>query len=226
MTDIPFLNMMAAAVAAHRINGRYIKRYEAQDGEWSNNVVVKFLIKPSATMDEDTPSHYAIESIKDTDREEAEKIVQYLDHKMIELIAGQLQDYWKNLVLLTERKTISDTDYRTIALLASVPSSYYNAIKREKSNERMAELKDNSKHIGKVGDNFATQTVTILSAVYSATYGKYFYSALTADQNIVRFPNSEQYFVDDNIELSGRIYKHDENNTTRLHYVRVKKVLD
>jgi len=156
------------------------------------------------------------------DIEIADQILEYLDSKMIELIAGTLHDYWKNLVLLTEQKAINAKDFKTLALVASVPNSYFNAIGREKAQDELRVIAENSRHIGKVGDNIEAD-LTIKSAVYSANYNKWYHTALTADQNLVCFPLSEQLNRGDIIAISARIHKHDDNNQTRLHYVRIKK---
>jgi hypothetical protein len=226
MADFPFVDVIAASCAALRVNGRYIKRHEGGEGELSNNVVLKYILDPASfsTGSAEIPEKYIGQTVTDADLAEASAIVQYLDHQMLELIAGNLQDYWKNLVLLTERKTISSTDYRTLALVASVPSSYKNAMARETAIDKINTLSQNSKWIGKIGDNFPQQNVEIISSVFSATYNKWFYTALTADKNIIKFPHAQAMGTGDTLELSGRVYKHDENNTTRLHYVRVKKI--
>ena len=209
---ISLKDAMTAAVAAQRVNGKYIKRHDAKEGELSNGVLMREFLNPEMV----NFNHLS------QDIEIAEQILEYLDSKMIELIAGTLHDYWKNLVLLTEQKAIKSNDFKTLALVASVPNSYKNAVGRENSREEIRQIAENSKHIGKVGDNIATD-VTIKSAVYSANYNKWYHTALTADQNLVCFPLSEQLERDTVVSLTARVHKHDDNNQTRLHYVRMKK---
>ena len=209
---ISLKDAMTAAVAAQRVNGKYIKRYDAKEGELSNGVLMREFLNPEMV----NFNHLS------QDIEIAEQILEYLDSKMIELIAGTLHDYWKNLVLLTEQKAIKSNDFKTLALVASVPNSYKNAVGRENSREEIRQIAENSKHIGKVGDNIATD-VTIKSAVYSANYNKWYHTALTADQNLVCFPLSEQLERDTVVSLTARVHKHDDNNQTRLHYLRMKK---
>jgi len=213
MSDVIFLkDAIIAAVAAQRINGKYIKRYDAKEGELSNGALMREFLN----------SEIINFNVLPQDIELAEKICEYLDSKMIELIAGTLHDYWKNLVLLTEQKQINANDFKTLALIASVPSSYNNAVKRENAREEIRIVSENSRHIGQVGDNIEAE-VTIKSAVYSANYNKWYHTALTNDQNLVCFPLSEQLDRGTVINLTARIHKHDDNNQTRLHYVRIKK---
>jgi len=211
MTTIGLKDAMSAACAAQRTNGRYIKRYDAQEGELSNGALMREFLNPEKNF-----------SILPQDIEFAEQICEYLDSKMIELIAGTLHDYWKNLVLLTEQKEINANDFKMLALVASVPSSYNNAIGREKAKDELRIIAENSRHIGKISDNIVAE-VTVKSAVYSANYNKWYHTALTNDKNLVCFPLSEKLERGTVINLTARVHKHDDNNQTRLHYVRIKK---
>jgi hypothetical protein len=214
MSDVISLkDAISAAVAAQRINGRYIKRYEAdkEKGEESNGVLMRDVLNPEIEHVNTIPQ----------DIEIADKILEYLDSKMIELIAGTLHDYWKNLVLLTEQKQINVKDFKTLALVASVPSSYKNAVDRENARDEIGILQENSRHIGKVGDNFEGK-ITIISAVFSHNYNKWYHTGLTEDNCLVLFPLGEKLDRGTVIILTARIHKHDEDSKTRLHYVRIK----
>ena len=209
---ISLKDAMAAAVAAQRVNGSYIKRYDAKEGELSNGALMREFLNVEMENLNIFEADYAV----------ASEILEYLDSKMIELIAGTLHDYWKNLVLLTEQKTIKSDDFKTLALIASVPNSYKNAIGRENAREEIRQIAENSRHIGKVGDNIAAEVI-IKSAVYSANYNKWYHTALTSENCLVCFPLGEQLDRGTSINLTARVHKHDENNQTRLHYVRMKK---
>lgn len=213
MTDtISLKDAMAAAVAAQRMNGKYVKRYDAKEGELSNGALMREFLNPEMVNFTVIDADYAI----------ADDILEYLDSKMIELIAGTLHDYWRNLVLLTEQKQIDAKDFKTLALIASVPNSYTNAIGRETAQDEIRRIAENSRHIGKVGE-IIVREVTIKHAIYSANYNKWYHVALTQHGELVCFPFSEQMARDSTIVLQARIHKHDENNQTRLHYVRIQK---
>jgi hypothetical protein len=213
MTTITLKEAISAACVAQRINGRYIKRYEAdkEKGEASNAALMRDILNPE------------IEHVKilPQDAESAEQILEYLDSKMFELIGGTLHNYWKNLVLLTEQKEFLANDYKTLALIASVPSSYKNAVARENARDEITILQENSRHIGKVGDNFEGK-ITVISAVFSYNYNKWYHTGLTEDNCIVLFPLGEKLDRESVIILTARIHKHDEDYKTRLHYVRIK----
>lgn len=213
MNIVSFTEAMGAACAAQRTNVRYIKRHDADPtkGELSNAALMREFLNPEMENFKILPQ----------DIEYANEIIEYLDSKMIELIAGTLHDYWKTCVLLTEQKEYKTDDYRNLAVMASIPSSYENAVKREQAIEIIDKVRENSHFIGKVGDNFRGE-VTILSGVYSHNYGKWFYTG-QVDGNLVSFPNANQLENNTKIGISGKIYKHEANNVTRLHYIRLEK---
>jgi len=204
---------MAAACAAQRINGKYVRRNDATEEFPANNWLTINILKEDSAL------------VTDTDQDNGRMIITYLQHKLPELIAETLQDYWRNAVLLTDRTDISIEDYRTFAFLASVPGSVYNACTREQVQEDLASRKENSRCIGKPGDDFPREEVTILGSVYSRNYFKYYHTAVDADGNVIRFPLSEQLATGSQATIAGRIHKHDGNMTV-LHYVRVKKTVD
>jgi len=211
MTTISLKHAMSAACAAQRTNGRYIKRHDATQGELSNGALMREFLNPETENFNILPQ----------DIEIAEQICEYLDSKMIELIAGTLQEYWKTCVLLTEKKEFYVDDYRNLAVIASIPNSYENAVKREQAVEKIALIGENSRHIGKIGDGFKG-AVTIVSAVYSHNYGKWYHTAEN-DGNLISFPHTNRLENNKKISLTARIYKHDDKNVTRLHYVRLEK---
>jgi hypothetical protein len=217
MTVITLKDAITAACAAQRINGRYIKRYEAdkEKGEESNAALMRDILNPEVNHVKTLPE----------DIEIADKILEYLASKMVELISGTLHDYWKNLVLLTEQKEFSSNDFKTLALVASVPSSYKNAVDRENARDEIGILQENSRHIGNVGDNFEGK-ITIISAVFSYNYNKWYHTALTEDNCLVLFPLGEKLDRGSVIILTARIHKHDEDSKTRLHYVRIKMKIE
>lgn len=212
MTDkITLIDALSAACAAQRLNGEYIKRHDVRDdGKISNGALMREILNPEMENFNTLPQ----------DIEFAEQIKEYLDAKMVELISGDLQEYWKTCVLLTEQKEFNKDDYRNLAVIASIPNSYNNAIEREQAIENIAKISTTSRHIGNLGDNFKGE-VTIISAVYSHNYGKWYHRG-QIDGNLVSFPYAKRLETNTKIELDGRIYKHDPDNVTRLHYVRVK----
>lgn len=204
---------MAAACAAQRINGKYVRRNDSTEEFPANNWLTVNLL--TQDTDKITPEDY----------DNSRMVITYLEHKLPEVIAETLEEYWKNAVLLTDKKEISAEDHRTLAFLASVPASVYNSCQRELVAEQMAARVENSRCIGKPGDDFPKVPVTIIGSVYSRNYFKYYHTAYDADGNVIRFPLTDKLENGSHHIVSGRIHKHDGNMTV-LHYVRVKKTVD
>lgn len=205
---------MAAACAAYRINGKYVRRDAATEEFPANNWLMANILKEKTA------------DITEEDLANSRRIISYLEHKLPEMIAETLQDYWRNAVLLTERSQMPVDDYKSLAFIASVPSSVYNACQREQVAEELRIFSQGSRPIGKIGDNFPACNVKILGSVYSRNYFKHYHTAITTEGNLLRFPMSDQLTTDQEYIISGRVHKHDDKNTTILHYVRVKKSVD
>lgn len=203
-------DLMDAACAANRINGKYTRKDSATEQEPANVHVMQKILSESA------------DQITSADREKSARIITYLNEKIIELIAETLGDYWKTAVLMVDREDIGQTDYKTMAFVASVPNSYDNAIARDRVDQDIRSAAENSTYMGQIGDSIAKQSMTILGAVYSRNYFKWYHTAVTKDNNLVRFPLSDKLDTGKSCDIAGKIHKLGDNNTTILHYVRVK----
>jgi hypothetical protein len=206
--------VLSAAVAAQRINGSYVRRDQATEEHPSNSALMFRLLEPSV---EETLV------ILPEDQEQSKLIMEYLSHKLMDLVAGNLEDYWKNAVMLLDLQSIKTQDFGKLGFIASMPTSYNNAMARDRLQDHMRELAESSRHFGNVGDAFGRQNVAILGSVYSRTYNKHYHTALTQDNNMIRFPANERQQNESIVTISGKIHKHGDNNTTVLHYVKIHK---
>jgi hypothetical protein len=207
------VDVYSAASAAMRINSEYVKVHDTRDDKASNSRIMRHLLC------------HAPEMITEADCKEGAAMMEYIQGKLPELLSGQLETYWQQAVLMTEQKTIASDDYKKLAFIASLPSSYLNARQRENVFNLMILLAENSIHLGKIGEQ-VTLDVQILGAVYSKNYLKWYHTAITADGNLVRFPLGDKLERGVNAKIAGKIHRHADGNTTTLHYVRVKKILD
>ena len=206
--------VLASASAAQRINGAYVRRDQATEEKPSNSSLMFRLLEPSAEE---------LHAILPEDREQSRAIMDYLGHKIMDLVAGNLEDYWKNAVMLLDITNIKTTDFGKLGFIASMPHSYQNAVARDALQDHMGQLAETSRHFGTVGDAFGRQNVAILGSVYSRTYNKHYHTALTSENNMIRFPASEKQQDESVVSISGKIHKHGDNNTTVLHYVKIHK---
>jgi hypothetical protein len=192
-----------------RINTKYVRREEATEEVKANSWLMTDILNGKIEM-------------TDADREEGANLLSFLQGKLPDLIAETLESYWQKCVLMTEMKTIRVDDYKNIAFIASMPSSYFNAQQREEMIMQMNTLAENSSHFGSRGDAFPSQRVEIVGAVYSRNYFKWYHTALTEQKNMIRFPMTDKIEPGTSAVISGKIHKHGDSNTTILHYVRKK----
>lgn len=215
---ISFTEAVAAAVTAQRMNGnRYIRKHEAESSNKenplrSNNHILQNILRENAAQ------------VTDEDRAQAAKITDYLQSKVLELIAETLIDYWKEAVLKSDLQEINVEDFRTLAFIASIPNSYINAVGREEVRYLIESAARQSRHFGTAGDGVDT-VVHVLGDVYSKNYDKWYTTCLDQNNNLVSFPVSNRLDADSMYHITGKIQKFIENNTTKLHYVRAKKCL-
>lgn len=215
---VTFTEAVAAAVAAQRLNGdRYVRKHEAdlsdlQNPLRSNNQILLNILRENPA------------DITDEDRATAVKITDYLQSKVMELIAETLIDYWKEAVLKSDLQEINIEDFRTLAFIASIPNSYANAISREQVRDIIESAARESRHFGSVGDAVET-VVYVLGDVYSRNYDKWYTTCLDQRNNLVSFPVKDRLDNACMYHITGKIQKFIENNTTKLHYVRAKKCL-
>lgn len=62
----------------------------------------------------------------------------------------------------------------------------------------------------------------IISKIYSVKYGRHFYTGITEQGNLVNFPGGDDVAVGTKVQMTARVRKHVESNTTMLHYVKFK----
>lgn len=206
--------VIAAAIYAQDINGTYVRKNDYhENGLFPNSQIMVGILSKAENFPELTEEYMA----------KAEKIVEYLSYKVMDLIAGNLEDYWRTAVLLLEQPVIIANDYRTLGYVASLPASYANSVAREKLMNQMKLTAESSRHFGSPGDKFPIQPVKIMGSFYSKLYNKHYHTAVTQDNNMIRFPLNTRIENDETVIISSKIHKHGENNTTVLHYVKVHK---
>lgn len=206
-------DMMGASVAAMRINGKYYRKDSAPEGTIPNSVLMSGILAGDSEHGQVLPE----------DLVKSDLILEYLSFKVMDLIAGNLEDYWRSAVMLLDREEFHSYDGKTIAFMASIPTSYDNATERERVNAEMNELARYSSHLGSPGDAFPPQPIAILGSIYSKTYMKHYHTALAQENKVIRFPLPNKLERGQTVRISGKIHKHGDSNTTVLHYVRICK---
>lgn len=201
----PTMDVVAAACAAHRVNGRYVK-YKSSDenAQKTNRVLVYGFL-------EDTSS------ITDMDRKQAEDIKLFYNGYTFKVLAG---DYLNNfdLTIMKILEEENSTDGYNIAVLASVPASYLRA-KEINEAERRARFAQGG-FIGNVGDNI-TMDVEVLKSVFSPKWNTNYITAINNTDQVVFFTYRHKLMLGTLLSIKGKVKSHRDGSVTQLNRVKV-----
>lgn len=207
--------VMAASVAAYRINNGYIRNvYDLKEGQSLNrNLIVQII---SNDMTDVLPEDYALSG----------KITEYYQGKLLDLMSGKINDYGQKCINLVNSQHIANIDSLNLGIMASIPGAYEKALKFDKQLDTIEHYKHTSKPIGPEGTNFKG-FVKVIQCFYSKNYFRYYINAATDDGILINFSSNTGYETGEYVAItSGRLKKYVES-INRLHYVRVvKKELD
>jgi hypothetical protein len=204
----PIQLMLAASIVAMEENEAEYVGSKSSNGKLQNKTIMANLLKSDDPRLQDRLSA-------------AEEMIAYCQTKMIELLSGELTNYWKAILETVNKPTISANSYSDWGVLASIPSAYLRAVERENAQERRAAAMRTSQHFGRVGDHYAAQ-VHVISKIFSIKYNKTWYTGVDEHGNLVNFPFSKPLIIDREYAVKGKIRKHGDDLTTLLHYVNIQ----
>lgn len=207
--------VMAASVAAYRINKGYIRNvYDLSEGQTLNrNLIVQII---SNDMTDVLPEDYAL----------AGKITEYYQGKLLDLMSGKINDYGQKCINLVNSQHIANIDSLNLGVMASIPSAYEKALKFDKQLDTIEHYKHTSKPIGPEGTSFKG-LVKVIQCFYSKNYFRYYINAATNDGILINFASNTGYETGEYVAIASSRLKKYVENINRLHYVRVvKKEID
>lgn len=199
-------DVFAAACAAHRVNGEYVKNHIFDEEGKIVKTANKYLIHNfiDGTFD-----------ITDADRELAESVIRYGKGLSFKILKGKiLNDFEQSVVRVCETEVINKK--YDISLISSIPMMYFRNLARQDVESRLYttdRLTDN------VGDkvNF---TAEVVRCFYSHTWGIYFVTAITTDNKQIFFSQQGKIEINTIVKGRGKVKCH-YDNSTQLNYVRL-----
>lgn len=203
----PTMDVVAAACAAQRINGAYIKApFQLGDEnprKTNRELVYSFL--------ED------ISNIQDCDRQQAEDIKTFYKGYTFKVLSGAyLSEFDRNTMKMLEEE-FTPEGYN-VAVLASVPSSYLKAKKRDEADRRARFAQGGL--IGNVGDK-VQMDVEVLKSIYSKNWNTYYISAINSQDQAVFFAYKQEIAPGTLLHIKGTVKRHREDGVTQLNRVKV-----
>ena len=207
------VDVFAAACAAQRINGEYLKAddvtYHDDGHEYShtvNRIANKTLVHKFLKGEFD---------IRDEDREMAEKVMTYCRGLTFKLLTDKrLSDFEQTMLTIVEKPT-TDSNY-DIAVTASLPASYQRSIVRAEQNIR---LRENAGCIAAPEGSKVEMDIEVVRCNYSNEWNVFYVTAI-ADAGVVFFAQQNKIEVDSKIRIKGKVKRHKEDRT-QLSHVKV-----
>lgn len=213
----PTAMVFAAAVRAFRNNNAYHKADLVEYIDTEQGTECKVTPRNMTLMRQyltDTP-----EAIKEEDINQARKIIEYYQSKLLDLMSGKLNSYSQAATHIVNKETI--TDLQELGLIASLPKAYENSIEFDQILEAKELALAGSNYFGKVGDNWSGK-VTIISSIYSQKWFRYFHVAQDIEsKNVVNFSSGVSLEIGKEMIIKGRIKDHVDGKVTRLNYVKI-----
>ena len=211
----PVATVWAAACAAQRINGRYIKQDEFDYPEGGQAVL-------TATASRTTMR----ELLANPDRLTAQDFEQGAECKTFlqnditfRALKNKLTEFDSatSKVLAVEENFDSVQHKYELAVIASLPASRTRALERQATDSRVRQA--TGAYVGAVGDKVALD-VEVIKTNYSQQWNTWYATAITSDNRAVFFAFKEQLTIGNSILIKGTVKAH-RTGTTQLNRVKI-----
>lgn len=194
----------AAAFAAHRVNGQYIKvGYARGPGEICNRDLIRGYLEHG-------------QDVTDQDRELAQQARSFFKGFSFKALKGDL-GYWDKISWEVADK--DQINSHGLSVIAALPSSYFRLKHRESLDDVVRNARGGL--IGTVGKKIDPICVKVLACVHSIKWFTHFVTAVTDQDQVVKFALKDFVKPGTMLVVQGRVRGHTDN-VTQLHYTRVK----
>ena len=200
-------DVWAAACAAQRINGEYLK-----EDQWMPNATPPYIAK---RRNRDVMMEFLMSPTDLTvdDVEAGEKCRNYLQNDLtFRALKSKLTEFdtaTQKCLAVTDRFYTVSQRYE-LAVVAALPNVYAKATAREATQDRIAET--SGELIGNVGDK-VTLNLEVIRTVFSKTWNVNFVTAITEDNRAVFFSNKEKFDAGTHLSIRGTVKAHKDIQT-------------
>lgn len=204
----PVLNLQAddvwaAACAAQRINGAYLKTIEEGKNTETNRQIMDNFIANT-------------DLITEADREQGQAVRTYYKGFTFKILQGKKLNEFDNTAMVIANRDVIESTY-DIAVIASLPSCHERAVKRDTVNRKLESASGG--FIGRVGDKVKVN-VEVVRCVFSQQWMTHFVSGVTTDDQAVFFAHKQPINIGKLIVAEGTVKAH-RDNSTQLNRVKV-----
>lgn len=219
------LEVFAAACAAQRLNGEYLKFPKVTYYD-SNGQVVTYMTHNSVRC-ESKPANKILmrdllavrkSEVIQEDRNQAQAVMSHFQKFMFQQIAGTLGNFLTTAVRVSTVTEFPKNAFLDMAVVASLPNVYLRAQAKQQEIDRRELLGATSQHVGQPGDWIQGQFEVVSSAttknlsrvVYAVSSGNLFFF----------FWNGGELTVGQKLDLRGQVKFHRDGNVTQLSRIR------
>jgi len=208
-------DVWAAACAAQRINGAYIKEGRVDtdvDGmvisvvRRNRDIMMDFLTCPeNLTVDDVVAGEQVLNELK--------------GDLMWRALKGQLNDFDQSAskVIAVEDHFDSHLNRLELAVVACLPASYERLKSRQNTQDRMSQT--SGEYVAPVGHK-AMVNVSVVGCNYSTNWNTYYITAITQDNQAVLFNLRDPQAPGVRMSIKGTVKAH-KNGTTQLNRVSI-----
>jgi hypothetical protein len=207
-------DVWAAACAAQRINGEYLKEDRPEYGEKgevlsitrrNRDIMLDFLFNPDRILVEDV--------------EAGEQVRNFLQQDLtFRAVKGQLTDFDQSVsrCLAWTDRFYTVTHRYEMAVIASLPNSARRSQQHQSTEHRIRFARGGL--IGQVGHKISAN-LEVLSSAYSQQYNLFWIRAVTDQDQPVIFSSRLKFDAGANLTVQGKVKAH-RDNMTQLNYVK------
>lgn len=201
----------AAACAAQRINGEYVKM-----DQWNHNSPAAFLEKrANKSMVKDWLRTNDFSEITEADYAAGRSARDHFKSYTLLAIAGKLNDFQNTAMRIASKDTFTGRDMYDFAVISCLPSVAQRDTAR---NELKRDIYASEQLIGAVGDVIQGD-ITVLQCRYNQNYNKYRITARMGESFIDFWFSKE---LSGELTIKGKIKNVRGDKTTALNYVKIK----
>jgi hypothetical protein len=208
--NFPLMDTLVAAIAAHRVNGEYLRESYTDFNTKVVRTANKVLVLNFLTTE--------TESITSEDRENATKMYEYFQGFIIKVLSGKINSFETTVMKIVDKPEVT---FRDLGLISSLPSVYYRGIQKQTVEDMLAQC--NASYLAEVDTKVST-TAKVVKSLYSQQYGCYFITTITESNNRVFFSYKEGLTPFTTIKVAGRVKAHRSENTTQLTRAKITKI--
>lgn len=217
----PVLNLnadmvWAAACAAQRINGDYVKMVTSY--ATNEEILPNSLQTPAKQTNRMIMDRLIADQseITEADKEQGQTVRSYYKGLTFKILQGKRLSDFENTAMVIGNRDVIENTY-DIAVIASLPSCYQRAVKRDNDSRKLENARGG--FIGSVGQKVKVN-VEVVRSSFSQQYNVFFISGVTTDDQAVFFSYRNSIDAGKLIIAEGTVKRHGDN-TTQLNRVKV-----